>query len=55
MNKCSGSCNNVNDPFVKLCVPHVVKGINIKVINLVSRTNRTRYVAWHKLVGVNED
>ena len=30
--KCSGSCNNINDPFVKLCVPDVVKNINLKLI-----------------------
>ena len=23
--KCSGSCNNINDPCAKLCVPDVVK------------------------------
>ena len=23
VNKCSGSCNNINDPFAKLCVPDV--------------------------------
>ena len=23
--KCSGSCNNINDPHGKLCVPDVVK------------------------------
>ena len=21
VNKCGGSCNNINDPYVKLCVP----------------------------------
>ena len=25
INKCSGSCNNINDPYAKLCVPDVVK------------------------------
>ena len=25
INKCSGSCNSINDPYVKLCVPNVVK------------------------------
>ena len=25
VNKCSGSCNNVNDPYAKLCFPDVVK------------------------------
>ena len=46
--KCSGSCNNINDPFAKLCAPDVVKNINIKVSNLISRTNETRHVNWHE-------
>ena len=45
--KDSGSCNNINDPYAKLCVPDVVKN-NIKVFNLMSRTNETRRVKWHK-------
>ena len=23
--KCSGTCNNIHDPYAKLCVPDVVK------------------------------
>ena len=23
--KCSGSCNNINDPYAKICIPNVVK------------------------------
>ena len=42
--KCSSSCNNINDPSAKLCVPDVVKDMNIKVFNLMSRTNETRHV-----------
>ena len=37
--KSSGSCNNINDPYGKLCVPDVTKNMNIKVFNLMSRTN----------------
>ena len=40
--KCSGSCNNINDPYAKICVPDVVKNLNVKVFNLMSRTNETR-------------
>ena len=25
VNKCSGNCNNINDPYAKLYVPNVVK------------------------------
>ena len=48
VNKCSGSCNNINDPYEKLCVPDVVRNINIKVFHLMSRTNETRNVEWHE-------
>ena len=46
--KCSSSCNNINDPYARLCVPDVLKNINIKVFNLMSRTNETRYKDWHE-------
>ena len=28
--KCGGSCNNINDPYAKICVPDVVKNLNVK-------------------------
>ena len=46
VNKCSGSCNNINDPYAKLCVPDVVKNINVKVFNLMSWSNQTRHIEW---------
>ena len=46
--KCSGNCNNINDPYVKLCVPDVVKNLNVKVFNLMSITNETRHIEWHE-------
>ena len=46
--KCSGSCNNINDPYAKICVPDVVKDLNVKVFNLMSRTNETRHIKWHE-------
>ena len=48
VNKCSGSCNNINDPYAKLCVPDVFKNIKVKVFNLVSKTNETRHIKWHE-------
>ena len=42
-NKCSGTCNNIN-PYAKLCVPDVVKNLNVKVFNLISWTNETRHI-----------
>ena len=46
--KCSGSCSNINDLYAKLCIPDLVKNLNIKVFNLLSRTNETRHIEWHE-------
>ena len=48
VNKFNGSCKDINNPYAKLFVPDVVKDINIKVFNLMSRTNETRFISWHK-------
>ena len=45
--KCSGSCNNINDPYAKTCVP-VVKNLIVKVFNLMLRTNETRHTKCHE-------
>ena len=46
--KCSGSCNNINDPYAKLCVPDLAKNLNVRAFNLMPRTNETRHIEWHK-------
>ena len=47
-NKCSGNCDNINDLYARICTPEVVKNLNVKVFNLLSRTNETRHIKWHK-------
>ena len=46
--KCSGNCHNINDPYTKICVLDVVKDLNVKLFNLMSRTNETRHIQWHE-------
>ena len=48
VNKCSGNCNNIDDPYATVCVPDVIKGLNVRVFNLMSRTNQTRFIEWHE-------
>ena len=47
ISKCNGSCNNINDSYAKMCVPDVVKNLNGKVFNLMSRTIEARHIEWH--------
>ena len=46
--ECSGSCNNINNPYAKICVSDVVKDLNLKVSSLILRTNETRHIKWHE-------
>ena len=48
INKCSGNCNSINDPYAKICVPDTVKDLNVRVFNLMSRNNETRHIKWHE-------
>ena len=48
INRYKGSCNTINDPFAKICVPDQIKNTNVKVFNLMSRTTETRHIKWHK-------
>ena len=48
INKCKGSCNKINVPYAKICVPDEIKNTNAKVFNLMSRTNKTRHIKLHK-------
>ena len=47
VNRCSGNCNNINNPYAKICVPDI-KNFNVKVFNLMSLTNETRSIKWHE-------
>ena len=48
INRCSGNCNSINDPYAKICVPDVLKNLNVKIFNLMPRTNETRSIKSHE-------
>ena len=48
VNKCSGNRINVNNPYVKICVPDSVKDLNVRIFNLMSRNIETRHIKWHE-------
>ena len=48
VNKCSGSCDTINNPMAKLCVPNIIKKINMKVYNFLMRLNENGSVLWRE-------
>ena len=35
VNRSSSNCNNINNPYARICVPDIVKNFNVKVFNLM--------------------
>ena len=51
INKCNSkvqSCNRINDPYAKICFPDKIENTNVKVFNLMSRSNEARHIKWCK-------
>ena len=48
VNKCCGICNTLDNPTAKLCVPNIIKRVNMKVYNFLMMLNGTRNVLWHE-------
>ena len=46
LQQCIGKNRYINNLYPKLCVPNVVKKLNVRVFNLMSRTNETRHTEW---------
>ena len=42
--KCSDNCNNINDPYAKICSPDVIKDLNVKVFILMSIAYETKNI-----------
>ena len=49
VNKCSGSCNTLDNPMSEICVPKIIKNVNMQVYNFLMRLNETRNVLWHEI------
>ena len=48
VNKCNGNCNNIYDPYARICVPDTIQSLNVKVFNLMKLTHETRHIKWHE-------
>ena len=48
INKCSGNCNDINDAYARVCIHDVIKVLNIRVFNLMTRTNETKHIEWYE-------
>ena len=48
VNRCNGNCNNISNPYSRMCVPNIIKNITAKVFDLMSWKNKTKPIKWHE-------
>ena len=48
INKCIGRCNNITNPYSRVCFPDIVKNISVKVFNLISQQHETRQISLYE-------
>ena len=47
IDRCEGSCNTVEDPFVRAFVPNKMEDVNLKVFNMIKRINESKTLTKH--------
>ena len=52
VNECGGICNTSDDSYAWVCVPDKVKNMNVKLFNLMSGVNETRFFISASVVWV---
>ena len=48
VDKCVGSCNDLNNPYFKVCLSDVVKNVRVKRFDLISKKNILRNISFHQ-------
>ena len=46
--KVNGNCNNIINPYSRMCIPDIVKNVTVKIFDLISQQNKTRQITFHK-------
>ena len=48
VNKCNGNCNDVSNPYSRVCIPNIISNVTLKVFDLMTLTNKTKQIKWHE-------
>ena len=48
LNRCNGNCNNISNPYSRVCVPNIVKNVTLKIFDLISQQNKIKQIIFHE-------
>ena len=44
VNRCNGNCNNITNPYYRVCIPNITKNVTLKIFDLQTLTNQTKQI-----------
>ena len=53
LDRCIGSCNSLDDPSGRICVPNRTEDINLSIFNVIARINKSKTLTRHMPANVN--
>ena len=48
VNRCNGNCNNITNPYFKVCVADITKNVTLKIFDLMTLKNKTKQIIIHE-------
>ena len=48
VNRCNGNCNNIPNPYSRVCVPDITKNFTLKIFDLMTLANKTKQIIIHE-------
>ena len=56
VNRCHGNCNNITNPYSRVCIADIIKNVTVKIFDLISLKNRKKnQINGMKVVNVCVD
>ena len=48
LNICNGNCNNITNPYSRVCIPDIIKNVTVKIFDLISQQNKIKQMIFHE-------
>ena len=48
VDRCNVNCNNITNPYARVCVPNIIKNFTLKIFDLLSWQSKIKQIKWYK-------
>ena len=48
VNRCNGNCNNISNPYSRVCIPDITKNFTLKIFDLMTLKKKIKQIIFHE-------